>query len=181
MMKHNKLFYSTLLLLIAGVIAGGFVAIKKQEASENIAVEPNQITPSYIDKVAVNLGSLPAEETTVTALKGATVPDDAALQGAMLNQTMKCNGQGSASLTYKAITDGSKEKVRFYVHNIGEKKLYFRLKSPQGNNWIKNAVEADTVFVGEMQWGVAQEGLWNFDLNNDDGSVISVKIISEKV
>jgi hypothetical protein len=180
-MKHNKLLYSTFLLLTAGAIAGGFIAVKNQKASEDIAVQPNQITPSYIDKVAVNLGSPPSEEPSVTVLKGASIPDDAALQGAMLNQTMNCNGQGSALLTYKAITNGNKEKVRFYVHNIGEKKLYFRLKSPQGNNWIKTAVEADKVFVGDMQWGIAQEGLWNFDLSNDDGSVISVKIISEKV
>ncbi|NOV01512.1 hypothetical protein [Paenibacillus planticolens] len=180
-MKKNKLLYSTLLLLSAGVIAGGFVAVNKQKASENIAVQPNQVTPSYVDKVTVNLESPPAEEPSVTVLKGATIPDDAALRGAMLNQTMNCNGQGSVSLTYKAPTDSNKEKVRFYVQNIGEKKLYFRLESPQGNNWIKTAVEADTVFVGEMQWGIAQEGLWNFVLNNDDGSVISVKIISEKV
>jgi hypothetical protein len=67
---------------------------------------------------------LPAEEHIFTALEGATILDDATLQGAMLNQTMNCNGQGSASLTYKAITDGNKEKVRFYVHNIGERAVF---------------------------------------------------------
>lgn len=74
--------------------AGGFVAVKKQKISGITAVQSNQITPSYMDKVAVNLGSPPAKEPTVTALKGATIPDDTAVQGAMLNQTMNCNGQG---------------------------------------------------------------------------------------
>lgn len=51
--------------------------------------------------MAVNLESLPAEEPTVTALKGATIPDDAALQGA--NQILISTGTGIKTFPLRAL------------------------------------------------------------------------------
>lgn len=176
-MKNKKLLYSTLLMITVGSIAGGTFATKIHTTSENKnAVQHIQVTPSSVDKIADNSLSTPVEEPFFTVLKGVTFPDDATLRGAILNSTTKSSGQGSTAFSFKAPLDGKMQPVRFYIQNSGEKKLYVRLKSPIGKRWIETSIEPDMVFVGEMLWGLAQEGQWICDLNNDDGSIISAKV-----
>ncbi|UUZ86316.1 hypothetical protein LJK88_24695 [Paenibacillus sp. P26] len=178
-MKRKQLGYVTASPLIVGAVAGGFLAEYRWATSETKqAAQQVDVLALNQDQTAGQAASQPAEVPMVTELRETSIPAHADLPGiVLLDQTTHGNGQGSFSVPFKAPNDGSKERVRFYIQNVGEKKLYVRLKSPKGNDWIKTSVEPNQVFAGEMQWGAAQDGLWGANFSDDDGSVISSRVV----
>jgi hypothetical protein len=172
-MKNQKLIYGVLLTLMAGVIAVCSFALVTNLADDDQMEDQLKKTPlSDVSEMTDESLIKVSEKPAVTSLAVDMMPGDDVLRGAIVNQSMVINGQGSTYFKYKAHSEGKKELLQFYVYNTGKKKLNVRLTSPLGNQWIETSVAPNTIYAGELWLGLEQAGSWKVDFDNEDGSVI---------